>query len=500
MSLPRFLTDTGLGYYRGGLPAGGGFDGDDAAMLAQYPLATSSLLPKLGAADMLGYLADTWAGSLYQAQPIVFEAADGATSVTDSRGKVIKSMTPQAVFSRLKVGGGDFHPDLDSVGDWNGKFVQYNDESLLWHGMYAGMRAKLFARWNEFDSQTPPENSYSAEDRDKDLLAWDCAVEGFVKILDYMHAQLPGSRWSVHLLPTRAETTQVQPGGFSSALYDHDFGQWGNSAASRWRGVGATGDLATKANDYADFWLNVAEEVYGPVAAASGWLAPRLYIDVRMRNWDLEFPNQPTPGGWGNPAQVGFVREAYMGAYSDQVDLCRRMAPDTPLYIAVCPHLAVPGAVATNDTNIQAWYQHMSVDAETFREQMRRVLDRCDGVSFWSGEDYNGRVGMGIGRAAANPANSPVNGIWDNPDYNPNLAENGIIKTRIGLSRRFPQIFGHLDLHPNTQAGEDAWRTPELWAEYTAACMKHLNTLATSAVLLGSAKQTTLTSLLGARA
>ncbi|MGA1730488.1 MAG: hypothetical protein ACO4B5_09680, partial [Steroidobacteraceae bacterium] len=191
------------------------------------------------------------------------------------------------------------------------------------------------------------------------------------------------------------------------------------------------------------------------------------------------------------------IRESYMLSYSDQVDLCRRMAPDKPLYPAVVPYHVTPGSELTNVTSNPAWFQGMSVDAETHREQMRRILDRCNGVSFWSGEDYNGRVAMAIGRAPANPTQAPANGIWDTQDYDPDLAQNGIIKSRVRLYRRFPHIFGHLDFHPNTQAGEDAWRSPELWAEYTEACMKHLNTLATSSVLLGTARQSTLTSLIG---
>jgi len=63
------------------------------------------------------------------------------------------------------------------------------------------------------------------------------------------------------------------------------------------------------------------------------------------------------------------------------------------------------------------------------------------------------------------------------------------------MYRRFPKLFEHLDFHPNTQAGEDAWRSPELWAEYTNACMKHLETLASSSTFLGTARQTTLTQL-----
>jgi hypothetical protein len=493
MSLPRFLTDYGLGYYRGGFPAAE--FADDAAMLAQYPVATSAKLVQLGGADMLDYLPGQWTSSLISdtANLVSFTAASGATSVLDSRGNTITCPKPSVVYGMLAVGGGEFHPTLDSVGDWDGKFVQYNDESLCWYGLNAGMRARLWDRWSEF-SATAPLNAYGLAERNLDETAYQCAVEGLTSVLSHMQTQLTGSRWAVHLMPVRGQTTSLAQAGNASALYDHNFGQWGNSSASRWRGVGASEPLATQADDYADFWLDVAREIYQPIANASGWLCPRLYIDPRMRNWDQEVPGQTAPFGWTNSATAALIRESYMLTYEDQVDLCKAMAPNKPLYPAVIPFHAVPGATATNDTSQMGWYEGLSVDRETHREQMSRIAGKANGVSYWSSEDYLGRIAFGIGRPQANPANAPAGGdVWG-AGYNIETAEGGIIKTRLRIQRRFG-LFTSLALHPATQAGEDAWRTQANWTAYNAACVANLERLAAATVLRGSAKQTTLASI-----
>lgn len=488
---PRLLTNVGLGYRRGGLPASEFADED--AMLQAYPYADSNKLRQLGAVEMLDYLPGQWTSEDVSDTDnlIAFSAANGETSVTTSKNETVRSPKPEVVLSKLAINGGTFHPNLTTQSDWDGKFVEYDDESLLWDGLDAGVRATLFDRWAEF-SATPP-SGYTQADRDADTLAYDCAVEGITAIFDHLHTQLPGSMWSWHRVPVRAQTTNAV-----DFRMDLDYGQLG--AAARWRGVGSSDE--NKANQYADFWLDCAEKVYSPLASVFGWFSPRIYIDLRMRNWDQEVPGQSPPQSWDNTVNAGYFRESWMKMWSDQVDLCRRIAPATPLYPAVCPYHPVPGAVLTNYANSMDWYKVLSIDLETHREQARRISDRIDGVSIWSGEDYTGRVAFSVGRPQADPGNAPANGdIYDdanNYDVNdPAFADGPIVRARARIQRRFG-ISTDLPPHPDNQADEDAWRDADRWAEYNEMVVQHMNAMASSSVLLGSARASTLAALGGA--
>jgi len=458
-------------------------------MLAVYPYADSNKLRQLGAAEMLDYQVGQWTSADVSNSNnlIAFSAASGATSVTTSRGDIVKSPKPEVVYSKLKVGGGTFHPNLPNASDWNGVFIQYDDESLLWDGLDAGVRARLFDRWGEF-SNTPPDG-YTQPERDADKLAYDCTLEGITAIFGHLHTQLPGSMWSWHRVPVRAQTTTSV--GFRMDL---DYGQSGNAA--RWRGVGAPANDEAIANQYADFWLDCAADVYGPLASVFGWFSPRIYIDLRMRNWDQEVPGQTPPQFWGNTEDVAHRRESWMKMWSDQVDLCRRIAPSTPLYPAVCPYHPVPGAGLTDDATSMDWYKVLSIDLETHREQALRISDRIDGVSIWSGEDYTGRLAFSAGRPQADPTNAPANG--DIYDVNaPAFADGPSVRARARIQRRF-DISTDLSPHPDNQADEDAWRDADRWAEYNEMVVQHMNAMASSSVLLGSARASTLAELGGA--
>ena len=494
---PRLLTNVGLGYRRGGLPYAGtpenptGFESEDA-LLEVYPYADSNRLRQLGAVEMLDYLPGQWtSGDVSDTNNLIaFTAAGGATSVTTSRGEIVRSPKPEVVLSKLAINGGTFHPNLTTQSDWDGRFVEYDDESLLWDGLDAGVRATLFDRWAEF-SATPP-SGYTQADRDADTLAYDCAVEGITAIFNHLHAQLPGSMWSWHRVPVRAQTTNAV--GFRMDL---DYGQSGSAA--RWRGVGSSDE--NTANQYADFWLDCAEEVYSPLASVFRWFSPRIYIDKRMRNWDQEVPGQLPPQFWDNTDNAEYFRESWLKMWSDQVDLCRRIAPSKPLYPAVVPHHPVPGSDMTDDTSIEDWYKGLSVDLESHREQTRRISDRIDGVSIWSGEDYTGRVAFSVGRPQANPATAPANGdIWTDPNYNinaPAFVDGPIVGARVRIQRRFG-ISTDLPPHPDNQMDEDAWRDPARWSEYNEKVVEHMAAMASSSVLLSSARASTLSSLGGA--
>lgn len=463
MMKPRLLTNSGLGYYRGGLPAGG--FADDAAMLAEYPLANSPKLRlPLGAAEMLDVLPYTWVNSPTDDQLQSFTAAGGAKTVTNSQGKIISCLTPAAVHSTFAVGGGTFHPSLDTPAKWSNRYIQYNDEgdrgdNGVWHGFDAGVRAFLFDRWSEFSATAPV--GYGKPQRDADALAWNCAVEGLTTLFNGLRSLLPNSRWSIHLLPNRPNVTNSLPNS-GSFLMDLNWGQTGPT--SRWRGVGAADP--SQAVAYADFWLSCAEDAFQPAADASDWICPRLYIDDRMRNWDQEVPGQSHPQFW-TEANAPIFREYRLQEWSDRVELSVTIANRKPVYPAVVP--THPGSDYTDDPLDMGWYNQLSVDLESHREQMRRVMARCAGVSIWSSEDYIGRVAMKIGRDS---------GVQTTEQFRKNI------------KRRFPGLF---DLPIEVSAENDAlWRTTANWAAYQSAYMDHTMQMAQASALLGGATQSTL--------
>lgn len=492
MPSPRFLTDWGLGHYRGGFPAAG--FANDTEMLAQYPLKNSLKLAKVGGAHMLDYLPQQWVYDYYTVQQgytdsqllIPFTAAGGAYRVTDARGGETKCPKPELVFSRLAVAGGSvgaFHPTLTLMSDYNGKFLQYNDESLFWYGLYAGVRVKLYDNWA--NSGLPAIQSYGSTQRDADYIAWQCAIEAVSSVFSYLRWQLPGSKWTIHLVPVRSQRTDaVQVNGIP--ISDLMYGQSGSGA--RWTGVGSTGDQLDWATTYAALWKESAKQAYQPIANALDWICPRLYIDDRMRNWDQEVPGQAPPTGWTDPATATLIRESYLRAFEAAVEVSKHIANKKPVYPAVIPFHAGQSNNVTNNTLVQDWYLGLNIDLETHREQMRRIVSKTDGVSFWSSDDYIARECFNIGVAGVTLADAPPGGDVFAAGYTmPNK-----VKLRVRTQRRFPGVFDHLVPHPSTQAEEDAWRTVENWNTYNDLAIKQVEQMAQSSALLGVLRQSTL--------
>ena len=501
MSFPRFLTNYGLGYYRGGFPAGG-FD-NDAAMIAQYPLADSNKLRKLGADHMYDYIPGQWvyeyhtdAGMSDADLLIPFTAANGARRVVDSRNEEIHCPKAELVYQRLAVSGAQnavFHPTFTTASHYSGKFFQYNDEDMIWQGLYAGVRAKLYDNWT--GSGLPDPIGYTLANRDTDTQAWECAVEGITAVFGYLRQQLPGSRWAIHLVPSRPQRTDsLKVGGIS--LTDMIYGQSGSGG--RWRGIGSTGEQLTQAQDYADLWMAAAQQAYQPIANQSDWLCPRLYIDDRMRNWDQEVPGQLPPFGYTVEATAAQIRESWLSKWEDQVDLCNTLGQNKkPVYPAICSIHAGSGNNVTSNTNIQDWYLGLNVDLESHREQMRRILDKVTGVSYWSSDENQARLAFSIGQLqldveGANPTHPPPPG---GDVFAAGYTMNETVKMRVRTQRRFPGVFSGLHPHPDTQAGEAAWRTVANWEKFHAKALEQIERTASASTFLGSARQTTLTSL-----
>jgi hypothetical protein len=505
MSLPRFLTDYGLGYYRGGFPA---FNyANDTAMLAEYPMATSARLEKLGGGNMYDYIPGQWVMDYNAGLPdadllLPFTAASGAYRVTDSRGKEILCPKPEKVYERLAVSSAQnaiFHPTLTTAASYSGKFFQYNDEDLIWEGMYAGVRAKLYDNWG--NSGLPPYTGYTEADRNADHTAWLCAIEGATAVFGYLTTQLVGSRWTIHLMPTRPQNTLSVPAPNGIYLTDLNYGQTGSGA--RWRGIGATGEQATQAATYADLWVESAKQAYQPIADQLGWICPRVYIDNRMRNWDQEVPGQEPPFGWTVPATADLIRESFYKSFEDQVAVAKHIANGKPLYPAIIPIHSGQSNNVTNETDKQDWYLGLNVDLESHREQMRRILDDVTGISFWSSDDNIAREAFYIGKAPMDiegndtPSSTPVSPPPGGDVFATGYTMPNVVKLRVRTQRRFPGVFDHLHPHPTTEAEDAQWRSVENWNLYHQNALKQVESMAVSAVLLGSAKQSTLTSLIG---
>ena len=455
--MARILTNWGLGHDVGGYPLNGYAANDYATFRSDWPLPVSTRLAKLGCDPFRDFLPGGWEPANTTGSRYAFAAASGATSVPTSRGESVTCPSWNAVYDTLAISPNTTQPfyyDLTTAADFAGYWA-YNDETKLWYGFDAGIRAELWRRRGELSSNYV--GSYTQSDYDTDKLAYDCAVEGLAHVFDNWHSTFPLSKMGIHIWPIRAQNTTA-----ISFLRDLNIGQPTGGAGSRW------GDD----NEYRLFWLDCVETMLQPAANVQRWLAPRLYMDDRLRNW--------TGGVDIYGANGDDIRASWYLMWQDICELAVKLADGKPVHPAVM--VIHPGRdnVFEDDPSKQGWYKALDTDMESFRLQIAAITaSGADGPSFWCPDDTYARTMCNAGVAPTVAA----------------AATDAKVVYRKRMQRRFPGLLDGLDPFPQTEAGELAWRSSAVWSAFNDAAIRSLEAKATAAAFGNAATQTTLASI-----
>ena len=467
---PRFLTSWGWGYDVGGQPLFGYTANDFAAFRQDWPAASSASLTAIGGEQYREFYPGSWSPASNGVR-YTFPSS-GSTSVTDSRGSVITCPHIDAIYDTFALSPNtdrQFHYTIQSANDVDG-FWGYNDETFVWNGLYAGMRAHLWSR--RALSGMTYSGDYDQSDYNLDMAAYDAAVEGVTHVFDGLHAAFPASKWCLHIWPLRSQNTTA-----ISFLSDLDFGQsqTGGSTA-RWGNPATLGNYS--GDDYRGFWLETAEIVMQPVADRMRWLSPRCYMDERLRNPDL----------YGSAADS--IRASWLLMWEDICELSVKLARQNPVYAAVIATHPGRDIVPVDNPSLQGWYKHVTIDMESWREQARAIAKVGARPAFWSPEEYY------ASRACLAGIDPGTNDAATN--------ERSVFRLRI--KRRFPGLFDNLP-DPTLVNGvyqyvagseaDLAWRSTEVWNIYMDAALVEMTERAKASVFAGAAKQSTLLAMTG---